>query len=189
MNLQKEYQSFFKKERHPNTFWFKKGIDPSVSEQEIESFEIPQIKVSYSNNYKNKFKLTSANDAYGFFMKSWDNDLLQYQEEVKLMLLDNANNVLGILDLAKGGMNDCVVDIRIIFSVALKCNASSIILAHNHPSGTLKPSISDIEVTNTVIKIGKELNIKLLDHFIVTTNGAFSIINGASHYEEIYHRI
>jgi DNA repair protein RadC len=173
MDLKKEYQNKFSPEKHPSTFWFKDGFDPSIQKK----FQIPEIKVSYSNDYKQKYKLKSFNDIYSCFKNCWDYDLLQFQEEVKLMLLDNSNHVLGILDLAKGGLTECVLDVRIIFSTALKCNATGLAIAHNHPSGTLCPSKGDIDATNRIIEIGKYLNIEIQEHFIITSNGGYGIIN------------
>lgn len=76
--------------------------------------------------------------------------------------------------ISKGGITGTVVDIRLIFKTAFECNATSIILAHNHPSGKLQASDADKEVTKKLIIAGNQLEIKVLDHIIVTETSYFS---------------
>ncbi len=76
--------------------------------------------------------------------------------------------MLGIADLSIGGTNGCLLDLKIVFQYAIKANASSIILAHNHPSGNLKPSTADISITKKVSDAANLLDIKLLDHLILS---------------------
>jgi DNA repair protein RadC len=92
-----------------------------------------------------------------------------------ILLLNRANVVLGVYNLSKGGSSSTIVDAKILFSVALKCNASSIILAHNHPSGNLVPSNSDLELTKRLIAASKFLNIPILDHLIISKSGFYSL--------------
>jgi len=112
--------------------------------------EISEIKISYSNPLLDKVKVTESEDAYRILFAGWDKDLLELQEEFKVLLLNNANQVLGVYPLSKGGTGSTVVDSKLLFSVVLKCNAAGIILAHNHPSGNLKPSQSDISLTSKI---------------------------------------
>ena len=107
-------------------------------------------------------------------MKYWSLDIIEYQEEVKVILLNRANVVLGIYELSKGGISGTVVDVRIILGVALKCNASSIVLVHNHPSGNLKPSEPDKDITSKVKEACRILEVPLLDHLIISRYGYFS---------------
>ena len=83
------------------------------------------------------------------------------------MFLNHTQKVLGIYLLSVGGMTSSIADIRLIFSVALKAGSTGIMIAHNHPSGSLKPSQTDIEFTNRIKEAGRLLDIKLLDHFII----------------------
>ncbi|WP_238586869.1 JAB domain-containing protein [Chryseobacterium sp. Leaf405] len=85
-----------------------------------------------------------------------------------MILLNQSNLVLGIYSLSKGGMNSCLVDVRLILSVALKCLATGIILVHNHPSGNLKPSSSDLSIVEKLKESCKLLDISLLDSLIIT---------------------
>ena len=95
-------------------------------------------------------------------------------EEFWVLYLNNANKVITKNQLSKGGMTGTVVDVRIIFKSALESGAVGIILCHNHPSGNLKPSEADIEITKKVKTAGKSLDINVLDHLIITQNGYYS---------------
>lgn len=95
-------------------------------------------------------------------------------EEFWIIYLNNANKVLRTVQLSKGGITGTVVDIRIAFKMALQLGAVAVILVHNHPSGTLKPSQPDIQLTKKLKTAGEHLDIKVLDHLIVTEKAYFS---------------
>ena len=135
---------------------------------------ITEIKLSYSTNGVKNVKITDSNSAYKILIDSWDLDTIQLQEEFKVLLLNQANVVLGIYPLSKGGVSGTVVDIKLLLASAIKANASSIIIAHNHPSGNLKPSENDNRLTRKIKEGAKLLDINLLDHVIVTKIGFYS---------------
>lgn len=141
---------------------------------------LAEIQVSYNTNSSIKPKIESSHSAYEILLASWFAGTLELQEEFKVLLLNRANHVLGIYNLSKGGTAGTVVDIKILFAVALKCNATSIIVAHNHPSGRLKPSLQDIEITKKIKGASELLDIKLLDHLIISKNGYYSFTNESS---------
>ncbi len=85
--------------------------------------------------------------------------------------------MLGLYPLSKGGITGTIVDQRLIFAVALKCNATGIILCHNHPSGKLLPSEEDITLTKSIGKCAELLGVSLLDHLIISKNGFYSFSN------------
>ena len=85
--------------------------------------------------------------------------------------LNRANAVLACFQVSTGGITGTVADPRLIFTAALKVNAVSLILAHNHPSGNLFPSTADQELTIKIKEAGKFLEIKLLDHIILSSDG------------------
>ena len=89
------------------------------------------------------------------------------------MLLNNANRVKGIFEVSTGGITGTLVDLRILFAVVLKSLSCSVILSHNHPSGTLKPSEADKRLTEKIKKAGELLDIKILDHLILTPDGDY----------------
>ena len=95
-------------------------------------------------------------------------------EEVKVIFLNRNNIVIGVYNLAKGGISACTVDIRIILAVALKSLSTSIILVHNHPSGNLQPSQSDKEITKNLKEACKMVQIALIDHLIITKENYYS---------------
>jgi DNA repair protein RadC len=95
-------------------------------------------------------------------------------EEFWILLLSRNCKIIAKELISKGGLSGTVADPKIIFSIALQHQASSIILAHNHPSGNLKPSQQDIDLTKKIHAAGRILDIGVLDHLIITDGGFFS---------------
>lgn len=95
-------------------------------------------------------------------------------EEFWILFLNNANGILRMSQLSKGGITGTVVDIRLLLRQALELGAVGIIVAHNHPSDQLEPSRSDITLTQKLAKAAAVLDIKLLDHLIITESSYFS---------------
>ncbi len=95
-------------------------------------------------------------------------------EEFWVLYLNNSNKVIYKSQLSKGGITGTVVDIRLIFKTALEHHATSVILSHNHPSGKLQASEADKEITQKLKLAGDQLDIKVLDHVIITEKGYFS---------------
>ena len=143
---------------------------------QIALFQVAEITVSYQPKFKASERPTvsSSKDVYNFFSHNWDNTRIEMIEQFKIMLLNRANKILGIFTVSTGGVAGTVADPKVIFATALKGNASSIILAHNHPSGNLKPSEADRQLTNKLSQAGKLLDISVLDHLIITAGEYFS---------------
>jgi len=143
----------------------------------MKSNNIAENQISYSAKVAKKFriKINKSEDAYLSLLNSWNKDLIELQEELKILLLNNANEVLGIQNLSKGSTNGVNVDLKLLFAVSLKACATGIIIAHNHPTGNLQPSESDKTLTQKIKESGKLLDIKLLDHLIVTKESFFSL--------------
>lgn len=95
-------------------------------------------------------------------------------EEFWVVYLNNSNKILDKQQLSKGGITGTLVDVRLVLKTALELNAVGIILAHNHPSGTLKPSKSDMQLTQKLKGAAASLDVKVLDHIIVTEKAYFS---------------
>lgn len=95
-------------------------------------------------------------------------------EEFWIIYLNNANKIISKFQLSKGGITGTLVDVRLVFKTALSYGAVGIILTHNHPSGTLKPSDSDKQITQKLKIAGEQLDIKVLDHLIITETSYFS---------------
>ena len=117
------------------------------------------------------FKITSSKAVFEI-MQPLIGDLLH--EEFWVLYLNNANKVIHKAQLSKGGITGTVVDVRLIFKLALEHNATSIILSHNHPSGKLMASDADKEITKKLTFAGEQLDIKVLDHIIITEKGYLS---------------
>ncbi len=139
----------------------------------LTSPELAEVRVSYKTKNKPHYKITKSQDAFEFLFSLFNLDTIEYQEQFYLLLLNRANLVLGWINLSKGGTTGTVVDGKIIFTLALKTNACSIILCHNHPSGNIVPSEADISLTNKISKSGQLIDIKLIDHLIVSNYGGF----------------
>ncbi len=103
--------------------------------------------------YKNKIKpserplVKSSKECYQLLLQTWDENKIEFVEQFKVVLMNRAQRVLGIYELSTGGVTGTVADPKLVFTAALKANACNIILSHNHPSGNLKPSRADEELT------------------------------------------
>lgn len=139
-------------------------------------WEVAEIQLAYRSNVKpsQRPKITGSKDAYQVFKESWDASKLELLEQFKVIFTNRANKVLGMLEVSTGGIAGTVADPRLIFVAALKAAASGIIISHNHPTGNLTPSQADIELTKKIKEAGKFLEIQLLDHIIMTSEGYFS---------------
>ena len=98
-------------------------------------------------------------------------------EEFWIIYLNNSNKVISKSQLSKGGITGTLVDVRLVFKTALEMGATALILCHNHPSGTLIPSEADKQITRKLKLAGDSLEIKVLDHLIVTEKNYFSFVD------------
>lgn len=142
----------------------------------ISLFRVSEINITYQPKLKasERLKVCGSGDVYNILINNWDSETLELQEQFKILLLNRANKVLGIYEVSKGGMAGTIADPKLIFSTALKACATSIILSHNHPSGNLKPSQADITLTQKIKHGGDLLDIAVLDHVIISSEGYYS---------------
>ncbi|MEP0710888.1 JAB domain-containing protein [Algoriphagus sp.] len=147
-----------------------------TQERKIDLFEVAEIKLSYSAKVKASLRprVESSRQVYEVFAKAWDQDRIEFVEDFKVMLLSRANRVLGIVTISSGGTAGTIVDVKLVYAAAIKSNSSSVILAHNHPSGNLLPSEQDKRLTQRVKEAGRILDIPVLDHVIMTAEGYYS---------------
>jgi len=132
-----------------------------------------EISVKYRTKKKDLVTITSSGDS-DKTLRTWFVDCMEHRERFVAMFLNRANKVVGIQNVGEGGTSSCVVDVKVIAQGAILSNASAVILAHNHPSGQLKPSESDKKITQKV-KAGLGLfDIKILDHLILTSLSYYS---------------
>ena len=146
-----------------------KGIGEAKAICIIASLELGRRR--RSADVLEKDKIGGSKDAFQILQLKLE-DLPH--EEFWVILLNRANKVIDIKLVGRGGLSSTVVDSKVIFSFALESLASGIILAHNHPSGNLKPSNSDIRLTKKLVDAGKIMEVPILDHIIVGDNDYFS---------------
>ncbi|WP_395804172.1 RadC family protein [Daejeonella sp.] len=138
---------------------------------------LSEIHVSYKPGLAGSKIVNSSNAAFDILKKLFPQETICLQEQFVVLYLNRANKVLGSYQLSKGGLTGTVADVRLILSVALKTLASGLILAHNHPSGNLKPSEADIGLTKKIKQSAKLMDIELLDHIIISSEGYYSFID------------
>jgi DNA repair protein RadC len=120
---------------------------------------------------KERPSIKSSRDAFNIIAASIA-DLLH--EEFWILLLNRSNEVIGKERISQGGVSGTVVDGKIIFKAAIQALATSIVLCHNHPSGNLKPSQADIDITRKLRKAGEAIDVTVLDHLIISERGYYS---------------
>lgn len=137
--------------------------------------QLAEITVSYKTKVKarDRLRISTSQEAYDIFFGIWDKDTIEYQESFYLILLNKANAVLGYKLISIGGVAGTVVDVKQVLGIALKANASGIIMAHNHPSGHLEPSQADRDLTRKTKNGCEILELTLLDHLILSHDGHY----------------
>lgn len=146
-----------------------KGIGESKAISILAALELGRRR-SEKERTKN-VKITGPEVAYEL-LKRFFADLMH--EEFYVIFLNRANDVIQIKQLSVGGVAGTVVDAKILFKAGFDCSASAFVIAHNHPSGNLKPSEKDIQVTNEIRVFAEMIDMPLIDHLIITDNGYFS---------------
>ncbi len=146
-----------------------KGIGEAKATSIVAALELGRRRRS-EDAFEHK-KVTSSKAVFEI-MQPIIGELLH--EEFWVLYLNNSNKAIHKAQLSKGGMTGTIVDVRVIFKIAFEQNATSIILVHNHPSGKLIASESDIKLTHKVKIAGKQLDVAVLDHIIITETGYYS---------------
>ncbi len=146
-----------------------KGIGEAKAISIAAALEIGRRKAS--QELPEKITITQSSHAYQV-LRPYLSD--QNVEEFWVIFLNQSNKVIHKTCLTKGGINQTLIDVRVLFKMALEYLATGIIVAHNHPSGSLKPSHEDKEITQNIKQIGDILHISLLDHLIITQEAYFS---------------
>lgn len=134
---------------------------------------LTEVELVYRNPQKSADRpvVMASNHAYDLLLKSWDMNKIELQEQFRVLLLDRKHSCIGVSTVATGGVTGCLVDLKLVFALALKTRATSIVIAHNHPSGNLQPSEEDKRLTARFAEAGKLLDLTVLDHLIVTKEG------------------
>ena len=149
-----------------------KGIGEAKAITIVAALELGRRR--QQTQVKEKPKITSSGDAYNCVYGTME-DL--GHEVIKVLMLNRNNSGTKIETVSIGGVAGTVVDPKIVFKKALDAQASSIILCHNHPSGNLKPSQADLDLTKRLCAAGKTLDVNVLDHLIISDQGYFSFLD------------
>ena len=139
-------------------------------------YKVSEVRLSYKTKPEKpeKVRVNCPADCYRVFMSHWEKGQIEHKESFRMLLLNQANVVLGIYKISEGGISDTSIDIRIIMQAVLLANATSIVLAHNHPSGNKTPGYGDIEVTKMIKEAARIMSINVYDHIIVCKDRFYS---------------
>ncbi|MDG1729908.1 MAG: JAB domain-containing protein [Algibacter sp.] len=137
--------------------------------------KVNEIKISYREKLStsNGLSIKSSEDAAKLIFDGWNQDTIGFQESFKVLLLNNANKIKGIYQVSTGSITGTLVDMRILFAVIIKTLSVGIILCHNHPSGKLKPSEVDKQLTSKIQQAAKLFDVNVLDHLIIIPDGNY----------------
>ena len=137
-------------------------------------YTVGEVELSYKPKFKNLHKIVSSEDAYKYLLPTYKEGTICYKEYFKVLFLNQANQVLGYTLISEGGITETSVDVRVILQAALLTNSMALVLAHNHPSGNLRASRQDMEITKQVKEAAKLIRITVIDHLILTDAGYYS---------------
>jgi len=137
--------------------------------------KVNEIQISYREKLSTlqSLSITKSKDVGELLFKNWDVDTIGLHETFKIILLNRSNKVKGIYPLSHGGITGTLVDMRILFAIILKTLSVGIILAHNHPSGQLKASEQDRQLTQKIQQAALLFDVKVLDHIILAPDGRY----------------
>lgn len=132
--------------------------------------KVSEISISYKTKFKasERPKIGASKEAVEIFRSFYSEDHIELREDFKMMLLNRANKVLGIVPISTGGICGTVIDIRIMLAITLKSLSSALIMCHNHPSGNVTPSDTDRQITQKMKEACTLCEISLLDHIIIS---------------------
>lgn len=142
-----------------------------------EKFRAAEVELVYRSKVRaaDRPKVRAPEEAYAVLMEHWDAGKIGLVEQFNVLMVNHAKACLGIAQVSTGSTSSCLVDPKVIFATALKANASGLILAHNHPSGNLRPSDADVQLTRRLAEGGRLLDVEVLDHLVVTPEGFASL--------------
>lgn len=140
-----------------------------------------EAKIVYTTLIKNseRLKISTSETAYNL-LKPFYEEYMDFKESSYIVMLNRNNKVLGVTKISEGGVSGTVVDLKLIFQAALLGGAAGIILSHNHPSGNLKPSSADISLTKNAVEVGNLIDMPVLDHIILTSEGYYSLADNGN---------
>ena len=143
---------------------------------------VSEVELTYKNNvpYNQRQKISNSQGAYEISTNLFPENTMDDRETFIVLYLNRANQVLGYSVISQGGTSNTTVDIKMVIQTALLANASCIMLAHNHPSGNLRPSSDDNRITNRIIEAARLFDITVLDHIIITNESYYSFTDNGN---------
>lgn len=130
--------------------------------------QVSEIALSYLYKSVTDVSVTNSASAAEILRRAFPADKIALKEFFYCLFLNRRNKVIAVYKVSEGGTAGTVVDLKLIFSPALLCNAHGIILCHNHPSANTSPSQQDIDLTRKTVAAGKAIDIPILDHIILS---------------------
>jgi DNA repair protein RadC len=139
-------------------------------------YKVAEVELSYRNRVPNKDRkrIMDSYSAYKILRNNYSDDTIDYRETFKVLYMNQGCQVLGCFTISEGGITNTLADVRMILQGALLTNAVAMVLAHNHPSGSTRPSRQDDEITRKVVDAARLLDIKVADHIILTSEDFYS---------------
>ena len=169
--------------KQPSSDCLHKPFEPTKEELKTEfrakvlrQIPIAEIKLTYDKEVvpQNRLKISNSEQTAEILRALWDYDTLELQEQFKILYLNNYNQVIGLYPHSKGSITGTIADVRLILAAALCCGSVAMVLAHNHPSSNTNPSESDKKLTEKINQATHLMDIKLLDHIILTKDDYYS---------------
>jgi DNA repair protein RadC len=142
-----------------------------------DNYSVSEVKLTYQTKVKpsERKKICCSRDTYQLLTNGvYDMETIEHREFFKIVLLNTTNKVLGVFCVSEGGINEALVDLRLVLQAVILSNASGIILSHNHPSGGLMPSPQDDNLTARIKRACEIMGITVLDHLIITSESYYS---------------
>ena len=139
-------------------------------------YRVAEVGLTYRNRVpkKDRKQILDSYTAYKVLKDNFSDETIDYKETFKVLYMNLNCQVLGCSTISEGGITNTLADVRMILQGALLTNATGIVLAHNHPSGTLKPSREDDRLTKRIVEAADIMNIRVNDHIILTSEGFYS---------------
>ena len=137
-------------------------------------FKVAEVTLQYKPTCKKQGKVISSEEAYNILRPTFKEGTIEYREYAKVLYLNQASEIIACNTVSEGGLTETSVDVRLILQGALLTNATQIILAHNHPSGNLKPSSQDDMLTRNVKNACEVMRVHFADHLILSADDYYS---------------
>ena len=139
-------------------------------------FRVAEVGLTYKNRVpkKDRKQVFDSYTAYKILKENFSDDTIDYRETFKVLYMNQGCQVLGCFTISEGGITNTLADVRMILQGALLTNAVAMVLAHNHPSGSTRPSRQDDELTHKIVEAANLMDIKVNDHIILTNEEFYS---------------